>query len=932
MPQSPGDRSFRCRRWFRRWHPPLVALCVSCVVVAVFATGGAEAAYGADAQGCTGDCSEDGAVTADELVRGVNLVLGNGELDECLSFDTDRSASVTVDELVAALTAALQGCSRPGFEPDDLPALAVEIGCDEVQTRSLIPAGDVDWMRLNLDAPASIGIETSGARGDTTLWLYDAELHALEYDDDSGLGDFSRIDRECGIDALVPGTYLIRVESFAGIEEIDDYQTRVICHSCNQPNFTRTPTPTHSPTLTPHDGTATPTVPANDEYEYDDAPYHAKPISCGEVQHHTLNSYDDTDWVTLTLESATSVLIEGRSPQIGATVSPSLFDDAGSLLQFGFSGRIQTTCESQLAAGTYLIRTQGFPAPASYNLSVLCVPCSLPSGTATPVVDEFEPDDSRDQATVLGCNQGQQHSFVSESGIDADWIRFSVDQLSSVRLMIASQSNARITLFGASGDPLHPQGFDELTRTCDFDALPAGDYWAEITPLGPEGFYELTLSCAACSRPNPTYTPTPGATATPTPIRIDALEPDDSPASANVLKCDTLLNRSIAPDGDIDNHVVVIGTDTSIRVGAEASFGTFPSLTLTAADGQVVSTGFNSIETSCGRSALTPGVYTLGVQARSGRSTFDYTLSFACETCSEPNPTSTPSRTPFSSPTETPTRIASPDAFEPDDEPENAKVIECGESQVRSLFREFDTDWFSLSLQERMTVALDFSVADSRFTAELFDDSDTFLESRDVTRSSGRMTRDCGIDPLGPGTYRLRVSKRFFVFNHPFDYRVTVSCLPCDLPEPPATVTPTPLPLDAFEPDDTIADAKSIPCNQTQERTISDPQDIDWVAFTVDASRAIGISLLSFGENLPDFALRTEDGSLIQQASGSSFISRGCDESNLPVGKYLLSLGATNRRSTTYRLRVGCALLCASPTASPTATVTPEVIPDAPEA
>jgi hypothetical protein len=60
--------------------------------------------------GCTGDCDGLGTVTVDELVKGVNIALGNSPLTECPSFDTNDDDQVTVDELVDAVNNALNGC------------------------------------------------------------------------------------------------------------------------------------------------------------------------------------------------------------------------------------------------------------------------------------------------------------------------------------------------------------------------------------------------------------------------------------------------------------------------------------------------------------------------------------------------------------------------------------------------------------------------------------------------------------------------------------------------------------------------------------------------------------------------------------------------------------------------------------------------------
>jgi hypothetical protein len=46
-----------------------------------------------------------------ELIRGVNIALGNTGTETCPAFDRNLSGTVTVDELVVAVNAALQGCA-----------------------------------------------------------------------------------------------------------------------------------------------------------------------------------------------------------------------------------------------------------------------------------------------------------------------------------------------------------------------------------------------------------------------------------------------------------------------------------------------------------------------------------------------------------------------------------------------------------------------------------------------------------------------------------------------------------------------------------------------------------------------------------------------------------------------------------------------------
>ena len=59
---------------------------------------------------CAGDCDGDGAVTVDEIVRGVDIALGSQPLTACASIDANGDGQVSVDELVRAVNAALHGC------------------------------------------------------------------------------------------------------------------------------------------------------------------------------------------------------------------------------------------------------------------------------------------------------------------------------------------------------------------------------------------------------------------------------------------------------------------------------------------------------------------------------------------------------------------------------------------------------------------------------------------------------------------------------------------------------------------------------------------------------------------------------------------------------------------------------------------------------
>ena len=60
---------------------------------------------------CAGDCDGNGQVAIFELLRGVNMLLGNLELSACPVFDPDGSGDVNVNEIIQAVMSGLRGCS-----------------------------------------------------------------------------------------------------------------------------------------------------------------------------------------------------------------------------------------------------------------------------------------------------------------------------------------------------------------------------------------------------------------------------------------------------------------------------------------------------------------------------------------------------------------------------------------------------------------------------------------------------------------------------------------------------------------------------------------------------------------------------------------------------------------------------------------------------
>ncbi|MEW5870684.1 MAG: PPC domain-containing protein [Chloroflexota bacterium] len=104
------------------------------------------------------------------------------------------------------------------YEPDNTWELSRQFLSNETQVRSLRPAGDSDWIRIDSMVETGLVIETSGPTGDTIIYLYDSGLSLVESNDDiSAQNKFSRIDRFCGQDALPAGAYYLKVSQFFAV-------------------------------------------------------------------------------------------------------------------------------------------------------------------------------------------------------------------------------------------------------------------------------------------------------------------------------------------------------------------------------------------------------------------------------------------------------------------------------------------------------------------------------------------------------------------------------------------------------------------------------------------------------------------------------------------------------------------------------------------
>lgn len=110
------------------------------------------------------------------------------------------------------------------YEPDGSMSAAKRIANGQTQRRTIHAARNTDWAKFRIAAGGArnVRIETAGPGGDTQLWLYKSNGTLLAYNDNSGVGRFSRITRA----TLPRGTYYIKVREYGNDGTIQAYTLR----------------------------------------------------------------------------------------------------------------------------------------------------------------------------------------------------------------------------------------------------------------------------------------------------------------------------------------------------------------------------------------------------------------------------------------------------------------------------------------------------------------------------------------------------------------------------------------------------------------------------------------------------------------------------------------------------------------------------------
>lgn len=110
---------------------------------------------------CVGDCGDNGAVSVDELVRGVGILLGLRAITDCVQFDRDGNGQVAVNELILGVTSALNGCQAAATPSAAVPSPTPTMSIPPTGTRTATPGESPrpNVLLINLDDTRYDGID-----------------------------------------------------------------------------------------------------------------------------------------------------------------------------------------------------------------------------------------------------------------------------------------------------------------------------------------------------------------------------------------------------------------------------------------------------------------------------------------------------------------------------------------------------------------------------------------------------------------------------------------------------------------------------------------------------------------------------------------------------------------------------------------------------
>ncbi|WP_028458686.1 hypothetical protein [Chloroflexus sp. Y-396-1] len=202
-----------------------------------------------------------------------------------------------------------------------------------------------------------------------------------------------------------------------------------------------------------------------------------------------------------------------------------------------------------------------------------------------------------------------------------------------------------------------------------------------------------------------------------------------------------------------------------------------------------------------------------------------------------------------------------PDAFEPDNTIDQAKPLQLDVIQDRSFTYSGDVDWVRFRTQPGQTYLFR--------TFDLDDQADTTLSLHDEDGSELAFNDDADGGRASAIVYRSDREETLYL------RLVTYTVQQLDLRYRLAVSLFTPAPSDAFEPNDNPNIARPLRVDEEQEHTISDPDDSDWLVFSVRPGTAYRINLSAVGLGVDlEMDLRDAAGNILTTGSYLDSLNR----------------------------------------------------------
>ena len=553
--------------------------------------------------------------------------------------------------------------------------------------------------------------------------------------------------------------------------------------------FTQTPTMTSTPTCT---ATATNTPTGTQTITQTATPTFTPTMTYTQTQPYTLTA---TPTVTPTQTSTSS-------PTITQTFTYTLT----------VTGTSTPTASPTNTNTIYLTYTYTFTQTVTKTETV------TPTITQTQIpLDAYEYDGDWQHAKPIYPWQRQEHNIVPET--DVDWLTFTLSAQSDVVLETWGDSaDTEMWLYDSNGVAAGTDiAYDDDggVGACSRieQELPPGTYYVKIQSYDNETVipdYFVTMTIAG----------------------MDAYEVDNTYTQAKYIKNGETQIRSIDPVGDTDwiKFDVTTPSYVDIKTSGVSDSDTGDTVmwlynstgvpnSYIAYNDDIWGKGwgynyFSEITTN-----LAPGTYYIRIQQYSNNEIIPYYNLSLNMTPITPTPTSTPVLT---------------DKYEPDNTYLTASTIQSGAAQEHSIYPAGDVDWAKFTVSVPSVVNINTSGVSGDTVIYLYNSAGA------PTGSYMAMNNDDGLggwsgltQTLAPGTYYVEVMQNGSNAIIP-DYFLAVNINPIT-----PTCTQTPVVGDAYEPDDTFQNAKTIVPGVTQVHSIHVPADVDWVKFTLTQESSI---------------------------------------------------------------------------------------------